>query len=104
MMSKNRIRYVLKRTSMVQVDSIWMKLETYNFGAKGSDIMLRLVPPSLVEATHIAVKTFSCTSLLHGRVEKGDELVLEDGTRLKFCKLQPIPLDDDPKPNSLSKR
>jgi len=87
-MNRRQIKLLLRRFDAAQVDQIWMKLGAFNFNEDGA--VLRLEPLG----TGVSSRAFTWEQLLKARVENTDELVLKNGTRMKFFKLQPIKLLD----------
>lgn len=78
---------------MVQVDSVWMKLEASNLGAKDGQVMMKLTPISDTGLVPLAGRIFTCAELLAGKI-KGHELVVRGGIKLQFFKLQSIRLSE----------
>lgn len=89
-MIKRQLKLLIRKFDAVQVDQIWMKLGSFNF-AESEGVVLRLEPLG----SGVASREFTWEQLLKARVENTDELVLKNGTRMKFFKLQPIKLLDE---------
>ena len=86
-MTRKSLKGLLRKTEAVQVNQIWMKIQClYLQNTHGVAVMLRPMGVGVpaVEVTWEQLKS--------AKVKNSDELVLLNGTRLRFFKLEAINL------------
>ena len=86
-MTRRQLKALIRKTDAVQVDQIWMQVSAFSFISDDEHVLLLKAM-----GTGIAARRFTWDQLLKAQVKNTSELVLRDGTRMVFFKLQPISL------------
>ena len=87
-MTRKILKRVIKKAEAVQMNNFWMRVQSYNFTAAEHPV-LSLEPSSNVTEA-VSGRSFTWQQLLKAEANSNNELVLQDGTRLKFFKLTEI--------------